>query len=252
MDANNPWQVESREAFYCLKCPECQYFTTDDNGFYHHAVENHPLSVVYFGKPKVETINPEEILGLLVKNEMLENSFEIEDNENLFEKTFETIAEDCNNKSQMKVHDLIGQTEIFERDIDSLKTHNQVKIPDANKPENVESFTETGYGMPENSFEVKSESIITKSQENLYETDQSEIDVVKSTPNETEGIKIMNPMKENKENLENDALVKFKTSQKNLYETKKSAINVHEKKKRYECDMCDHRFTEKKQFEVSH
>ena len=66
MDVNNPWQVVSIEAFYCLKCPECMYFTTDDNQFYNHAVENHPLSGVLFGKPKDETIDREEILNLVV------------------------------------------------------------------------------------------------------------------------------------------------------------------------------------------
>ena len=29
MDEDNPWQVVSIEAFYCLKCPECMYFTTE-------------------------------------------------------------------------------------------------------------------------------------------------------------------------------------------------------------------------------
>ena len=51
MDADNPWQVESIEAFYFLKCPECMFFTKEDKGFYHHAVKNHPLSFVLFGKP---------------------------------------------------------------------------------------------------------------------------------------------------------------------------------------------------------
>ena len=55
MDTDNPWQVESMEAFYCLKCPECMYFTTDDNQFYNHAVENHPLSFVLFGKSEEVT-----------------------------------------------------------------------------------------------------------------------------------------------------------------------------------------------------
>ena len=91
MDANNPWQVVSIEAFYCLKCPECMYFTTNDNGFYDHAVENHPLSGVLFGKPKDETIDPKEILTLLVKNEPPDYSFENEDDETLSEKTFETF-----------------------------------------------------------------------------------------------------------------------------------------------------------------
>ena len=51
MDDNNPWKVESIEAFYFLKCPECNFFTKEDKTFYNHAVENHSLSFVLFGKP---------------------------------------------------------------------------------------------------------------------------------------------------------------------------------------------------------
>ena len=98
MDVDNPWQVVSIEAFYCLKCPECMYFTTDDNQFYNHAIENHPLSGVLFGKPKDETIDTKEILNLLVKNEPLDYSFENEDDETMSEKTFATITEDSKGK----------------------------------------------------------------------------------------------------------------------------------------------------------
>ena len=70
MDVDNPWQVVSIEAFYCLKCPECMYFTTDDNQFYNHAIENHPLSGVLFGAPKDKTVDPGEILNLLVKKKV--------------------------------------------------------------------------------------------------------------------------------------------------------------------------------------
>ena len=51
MDVDNPWQVESIEAFYFLKCPECNFFTKEDKAFYNHAVENHSLCFVLFGKP---------------------------------------------------------------------------------------------------------------------------------------------------------------------------------------------------------
>ena len=127
MDVDNPWQVVSIEAFYCLKCPECMFFTTEDNAFYEHAVKNHPLSGVLFGKPRDETVDPEEILNFLVKNEPPENSsenehnetfetiiedsivkneppedsFENENNETLSEKTFETIVEDSNGKIEL-------------------------------------------------------------------------------------------------------------------------------------------------------
>ena len=47
----NLWQVESIEAFLCLKCPECDFYSKDQNHFRNHALTNHPCSVVFFGKP---------------------------------------------------------------------------------------------------------------------------------------------------------------------------------------------------------
>ena len=57
---SNPWQVDSIQDFSCLKCPECGYNTKQETFFQDHAVENHPLSFVLFGK----MCNEEE----LVKN----------------------------------------------------------------------------------------------------------------------------------------------------------------------------------------
>ena len=50
MDGNNPWLVESIEAFSFFKCPECKFDTKKENFFQVHATENHPLSFVFFGK----------------------------------------------------------------------------------------------------------------------------------------------------------------------------------------------------------
>ena len=86
----NPWQVESIEAFYFLKCPECTFYAKDDKAFHLHAVENHQLSFVFFGKPEVKILTPEEILDLP------EKSYEIEDNETLSEKTLKIIANNSN------------------------------------------------------------------------------------------------------------------------------------------------------------
>ena len=47
---NNPWQVDSIQAFTFLKCPECNYDTKQENDFKDHAVDNHPLSSVLFSK----------------------------------------------------------------------------------------------------------------------------------------------------------------------------------------------------------
>ena len=46
----NPWQVGSIESFTYLKCPECVFDTKEKTCFQNHAIENHPLSHVLFGK----------------------------------------------------------------------------------------------------------------------------------------------------------------------------------------------------------
>ena len=50
METENPWLVESIQAFYVLKCPECAFDSEREDVFQYHAVENHPLSFVLFGK----------------------------------------------------------------------------------------------------------------------------------------------------------------------------------------------------------
>ena len=48
--ADNPWLVESIEAFYCIKCPECLFDTKEEYEFQDHAIGNHPLSFILFGE----------------------------------------------------------------------------------------------------------------------------------------------------------------------------------------------------------
>ena len=45
---DNPWIVESIQAFYFLKCPECSFDTKEEVNFQEHASGNHPLSNVLF------------------------------------------------------------------------------------------------------------------------------------------------------------------------------------------------------------
>ena len=58
----NPWDVDSLEAFACFKCPECDFDAKFEGPFQNHAVENHPLSFVFFGlKPKIKQLKKEEV-----------------------------------------------------------------------------------------------------------------------------------------------------------------------------------------------
>ena len=47
---SNPWQVNSIDAFNCLKCPECMFFSQAEIDFKDHAMKNHPLSNEFFDK----------------------------------------------------------------------------------------------------------------------------------------------------------------------------------------------------------
>ena len=57
----NPWQVDSIEAFVCLKCPECYFTSKQDDLFQDHAVQSHPLSQVLFGMVELGVNTDKEI-----------------------------------------------------------------------------------------------------------------------------------------------------------------------------------------------
>ena len=50
----NPWQVDTIEDFSYYKCPECSFEVRKQQVFQEHAIENHPLSYVFFGKKDEE------------------------------------------------------------------------------------------------------------------------------------------------------------------------------------------------------
>ena len=52
----NPWKVDSLEAFVCLKCPECTYFSKEEINFKNHAIESHPLSSVFFEQSESQVV----------------------------------------------------------------------------------------------------------------------------------------------------------------------------------------------------
>jgi hypothetical protein len=91
MNTKNPWNVDSVQAFSFLKCPECTFDAKEEDIFQFHAVENHPLSYVFFGKvfKEEEVKNHGENLASTDENSISENKDLIEDVEEEF-----TIKED--------------------------------------------------------------------------------------------------------------------------------------------------------------
>ena len=77
----NPWQVNSIEAFAYLKCPECDFDSKAESSFKNHAVKTHPLSQVFFGKASVDNDTKVTILKYDpngIDNHIQENYEELE------------------------------------------------------------------------------------------------------------------------------------------------------------------------------
>ena len=45
----NPWHVDSMQAFAFLNCPECTFKTKEEDFFQSHAIASHPMCYVLFG-----------------------------------------------------------------------------------------------------------------------------------------------------------------------------------------------------------
>ena len=79
MAIENPWLVNSIQAFSFLNCPECSFKVKDKNFFQGHALQNHPLSFEFFctrsEKPK-KTVTEVEKIGLLTDETKDDKSLE--------------------------------------------------------------------------------------------------------------------------------------------------------------------------------
>ena len=93
---DNPWQVDSIQEFSYFvsyyKCPECSFDVREQQVFQEHAIENHPLSYVLFGKKDEEEkfhdpLKIEDLTSntMVVKYEKLPNKKEIQFKNNLQE-----------------------------------------------------------------------------------------------------------------------------------------------------------------------
>ena len=100
---DNPWNVESLEAFTFLKCPECIFDTQKEDIFQYHAFENHPLSIAFFGKnvknePVEDMVEETEICDENLSSTLTEN-LEVE----LKEEPLEYVEE--NNSEYFESYD---------------------------------------------------------------------------------------------------------------------------------------------------
>ena len=77
-EETNPWLVENISVFLKYCCPECDFNDPKLETFTNHALENHSLSSLLFGKSMKESCVPsisKEVLGLADDHQDMENCF---------------------------------------------------------------------------------------------------------------------------------------------------------------------------------
>jgi KRAB domain-containing zinc finger protein len=117
MESDNPWQVDSIQSFWFLKCPECTFDSKKEEIFQDHAIENHPKSWELFSKTLnvyqnvVESdiltqIKTEESEEHILKEENINENFvhENEDFDDNFTNTVElpAIMENCDKATSLE------------------------------------------------------------------------------------------------------------------------------------------------------
>ena len=119
----NPWQVDSLQAFSYLCCPECVYRSQEESSFQAHALQNHPSSIVLFSKK------------VTIKKEEIEDEYDCDIN---------MYVDDFDDNTEDNIEDYIVDRTIKEEEFD-LSEH----VEDDLKCENRKLFSEAKYTLLE-------------------------------------------------------------------------------------------------------
>ena len=201
---SNPWEVESIQDFYFLRCPECDFDTKEENSFENHAAENHPLSFVLFDNKSAKI----DFYTLDIKEEPFSQ--------------FDTQTSHDNQKSS--VNDQFSPSSSVAED------NSLLVVPDLKKDSTEELY------LHENDledYEIKIKNSIIEN----YSTD------VEEDPLNSDMMSVHEETKQNKSFHKEIKPFKciicnFETStNKNL---KKHMKSVHEEIKPFKCKLCDY------------
>ena len=207
---SNPWQVDSIQTFYCLKCPECMFFSHKEFDFRHHAMENHPLSYLLFGKSE----NNEEMAQHEEKSDIDEN--------------YENVL-----STSINSNSLIENTMIEKESFDSeIKVNNDLKLIEMNE----EYFVPT--------MNLKDDNTIVEDEKTVHLESSEGIKVEENS--ETVFVENLDMKEEYSEELDNqndpiDTLAQPESDGMKMKSDTKSEIL--QEKKPYKCPKCDMYFS---------
>ena len=223
----NPWVVDNIQAFYFLKCPECNFINKEESTFQDHAVENHPLSSAFYGESD-KTI---EKIGI----------FDDFSEENESNDAFNTVKEE-----------LLETTNDHEMDEQIFPIENEIKLDivhNITHPETVNQFFTERYEFQESEESQMSET----SQITRVSQMQEQTTTIPLLTHEYAAAQIAHaiPARESRElsneahwmnnldNLDISQQIHQQPSSSNLI----SPSIANNSKKKYKCSNCDTTFT---------
>ena len=120
MSVENPWLVDSIEAFLFFNCPQCSFKAKDKNFFQGHALQNHPLSFEFFC---TSSKKPKEIVTEVEKIESLENKTK-ED-----KKLEQLMFSDINSKTTNYIVTEVEKTGLLTNETEDDKSLEELMFP---------------------------------------------------------------------------------------------------------------------------
>ena len=121
MMAENPWLVNSIQAFSFLNCPECSFKAKDKNFFQGHALQNHPLSFEFFCTSSKKT---KEIVAEIEKIESLEDETKVD------KRLEQLMLPHSNSKTTNYSVTEVEKTGLLKSGIKENKTLEELMFPD--------------------------------------------------------------------------------------------------------------------------
>jgi hypothetical protein len=266
----NPWAVESIQAFYILKCPDCDFNTKEEKMFENHTTENHPLSLVLFDKQSVkkdfDTVKIKEEpfshfdtqISHIDKNSLTNNQFFPscyinEDTsmlvvQDLKKELADVDENDFNNSSEMDSTEDFDKIDIKEEPLSQYDT--EIVYHDNEKSSTLNQFPEfkkeptDGTYVDENNFRDKENGINDGEMENCS-TDIANIGV--NLEGDPQSSKIMTVHEGKKQCKSGEKVIRDFKCNFCDYETSKNGVlkkhieSVHEGIKPFKCKLCDYK-----------
>ena len=254
----NPWVVDNIQAFYFLKCPECNFINKEESTFQDHAVENHPLSSAFYGESDktIEKIgifddcneeNESNDAFNTVKEELLETTNDHEMDEQIFPIENEIKLDIVHNITHSEtVNQFFTERHEFQESEESQmsETSQVTRVSQMQEQTTTIPLLTHEYAAAQIAHAIPARESRELSNEAHWMNNLDYLDLSQQIRQQPSSSNLISP------SIKNDRKEKYKCPKCDTVFTRKNNIErhiavVHEGQKLFKCSTCDDRFSTK-------